>query len=171
MALPERKSHKLERSILKFKEDLAELQANHKVISDEILELTLKLLHAKVEEDFEIMEGLEDLSYEMNNNILLILEMTFESIGGFEIKIMDIGAALPYIIDEQELLKNLEMSAKNLVKTLSVKDDTLSNKERENLIYLFGSYKQITKNTQNYLLEISNELEKMFQKVKKMEKI
>jgi len=171
MELPERKSHKLERSILEFKEDLKELQSKHHAISEDILNLSSELLVNPLEEKLETVETLEDLNYELRHDILVNIEMTFESIGGFEIRLTDIDKYLPYIKDEQDLLNAMEISVKNLVKTASVKDVTLTNQEKENLRYLYNSYKKATNKTQNKLGEICEELEKMFQKVKKMEYI
>ncbi|MHA1649439.1 MAG: hypothetical protein ACTSYB_04520 [Candidatus Helarchaeota archaeon] len=171
MALPERKSQKLERSILKFKEDLNEYKTKHKSISSKILDLTSELLNSKGESNIEVMKNIEDLNYEMDNNILLNLEMIFESIGGFEIDLVDIDSYIPSIKEEQELLRNLEMSAKNLIKTSSIVDNTLSHQERENLNFLYESYKKAVDKTQKCLTEICAALEESFRKVKKMEHI
>ncbi|MFX1296998.1 MAG: hypothetical protein ACFFD2_19370 [Promethearchaeota archaeon] len=169
--LPERKSHKLERSILRFKEDLNKLRTYHQSISEEILDLTSKLLESNEEKKIEAMENLEDLNYEMNNDILLNIEMAFESIGGLEIKLAEVESYLLYIKDEQNLLMNLEISAKNLVKTISMSDTTLNSQESENLKYLHDSYKKIALQTQKNLNTICKDLEKLFQKVKKMDQI
>lgn len=171
MAIPTRKSQRLERSILKFKEDLKKFKENHKLISEEILKLTSELLKSKGKEKIEVMEHLEDFNYEMNNDILLNIEIIFENIGGFEIKLMDIDYYLTSIKEEQNILQDLELSAKNLIKSISVNDDILSNKEYENLNYLYDSYKKLLVKNQINLTNVCEELEQMFLKVKKMERI
>ena len=170
MELPERKSHTLVRAMLSFNENLTELMTKHKSISDEILDLTSSLLESD-QEKIEIAQALEDLEYDMENNILLNLEMVFETLEGFEINLIEIDSYLPIIKDEQELLKDLKLSAKNLVKTISMTDDTLHKQEQNNLTYLHESYKKLRDKTQNNLNEISEILTKQIQKVKKMENI
>ncbi|NVM52799.1 MAG: hypothetical protein HWN66_03780 [Candidatus Helarchaeota archaeon] len=170
LEIPERKSHKLERAILKFNKDLNELQTNHKKNAEKILDLSSRLLKSNHEE-IEIAKALEDLEYEMDNNILLNMEIVFETIGGFEIDLVDIESYLPCIKDEQELLRDLKLSAKNLVKTISVTDKSLNKQERDNFNFLQNSYKKLAKKTQQNLKEIYEILNKQFQKVKKMENI
>ncbi len=172
MELPERKSQKIEVTILKFKEDLNELKLSHERISSEILNLTLKLLDSERREDrIGIMESLEDLNYEMDNDILMNLEMTFESIGGLEIESVETDYYILSIKEERDLLQHLEMSAKNLIKTASVNDNTLSAKEMENLNYLCKSYKKSVAKTQLGITELYKQLDSSFLKVKKIEKL
>lgn len=170
MELPQRKSHTLIRAMLSFNENLIELTTKHKSISDEIVDLTSSLLESD-QEKIETTQTLEDLTYEMENNILLNLEMAFETLEGFEISTSEIEFDLSTIKDEQELLRDLKLSAKNLVKTISMTDDTLNKQEQNNLTYLHESYKKQKEKTQKKLSEISEILTKQIQKVKKMEVI
>ena len=171
MTLPERKSQTLERAILKFNEDLSKLQTNHVKISSKILDLSTSLLNSEPEKKVEITQEIEDLQYEMENNILLNIEIVYESIGGFEINLVDIDSYIPYIKEEQELLKDLQLSAKNFVKTSSIPDETLNKQERDNLGFLNDSYKKIAQKTQETLKAINKILNEQLQKVKKMENI
>ncbi len=170
MDLPERKSQTLIRAIIKFNKNLDELQTKHEKVSGKILDLSLQLLTAK-QTKIETAKELEDLKYEMDNNILLNLEIAFETIGGFELDIVDIDEYLPNIKDEQELLKDLELSVKNLVKTTTVADDVLNKQEKENFNFLHKSYKKLITKTQIGIKEIKQILTIQLQKVKKMEGI
>jgi len=172
MVLPDRKSHKLERALLQFKEDLNELLLNHEVISAKILDTTLKLLNSNDgQEKIELTHELEDMNYEMDNDILLNIENVFETIGGFEIDLIDIEKYFPCIKDEQDLLKDFELSAKNLIKTVSVTENTLLQNEKENLEFLIDSYKKLIAKTHQSLREIHNTLDTEHQKFKKIENI
>ena len=86
MNLPERKSQTLIRAIIKFNKNLSELQAKHKEISEKILDSCQQMLETN-QNSIEIAEELEDLKYEMDNNILLNLEIAVETLGGFELDI------------------------------------------------------------------------------------
>ncbi|MHA1276062.1 MAG: hypothetical protein ACTSQI_08285 [Candidatus Helarchaeota archaeon] len=169
--LPERKSQKLERSVLQYKEELEKLKEKHQNTAKEILKITDALIHSKDGTNNGLMEPLEDLNYEMCNNILLNLEITLESIGGLEIELLDMDEYIPLVKNEQDLLNDLEMSAKNLLKTISVKTGALSNQERENLEYLYKAYTKTINETQKNLKTIEKELGKFYNKVKKMENL
>lgn len=171
MALPERKSQKLEMSILKFKKNLNEFKLKYKALSEKILNSTSKLLDPKREEKTKVMETIIDLHYEMENDILPNIEMILEDIGGAEIEVVDVDSYLSSIKEEQDILKHLELSAKNLIKTVSVQDNNLITQEKDNLQFLHDSYKKQIAKTQKSLEEIRKTLDAGLQKVKKMEKI
>ncbi len=169
--LPERTSHKIGRSVLQFKEDLEKLKIKHQSTGEKILNLTEQIIKSTDGHISDLMGTLEDLNYEMSNNILLNIEIAFESIGGLEIELLDMDEYIPLVKDEQDLLNDLEMSAKNLMKTISVKDEALSGQERENLTYLCDSYKNNFNKAQKIFKLIGKELGKFHNKVKRMEKI
>ena len=169
--LPERTSQKIGRSVLQYKEDLEKLKERHQSIGEKILNLTEEIIKSTDGNNSDVMGTLEDLNYEMSNNILLNIEIAFESIGGLEIELLDMDEYIPLVKDEQDLLNDLEMSAKNLMKTISVKDKALSGQERENLTYLCDSYKSNFNKAQKIFNLIGKELNKFYNKVKKMEKI
>jgi len=168
MEFPDRKSKKLERAMIMFKKDLNELQLNHKAASDEILEKIKQLLDSNGE-DVTIMKNLEDLDYELDNDILVDIENAFETIGGFEISFVGVDDYLQIIKEEQDILKDLELSAKNLIKAGSTTDNSLKQYELENLRALYESYMKTAANTQEKLDDISEELQSNIHKVKKME--
>ena len=72
---------------------------------------------------------------------------------------------------EQDLIKDLELSAKNLMKTVTTTDNNLLTQERENLDFLYNSYKKVVGKTQQNLEEIKQILVQEYQKAKKMEDI
>jgi len=168
MEFPDRKSKKLERAMIMFKKDLNELQLNHKAASDEILEKIKQLLDSNGE-DITIMKNLEDLDYELDNDILVDIENALETIGGFEISFVGVDDYLQIVKEEQDILKDLELSAKNLIKAGSTTDNSLKQYELENLSALYESYMKTAANTQEKLNDISEELQSHIHKVKKME--
>jgi len=168
MNLPERKSQTLIRAIMKFNENITGLQAKHKEVSNEILGLSLQLLET-TQDNIELAEKLEDAKYEMDNDILLNLEINFETLGGFELDLVDIDGYLPNLKDEQELLKDLQLSVKNLIKTASVAENTLNKQEKVNLEFLYNSYTKLVAKTQTSLNDINQIMTEKLQKVKKME--
>jgi len=170
MEFPDRKSKKLERAILNFKKDLIELQLNHKAASDEIL-MKIKALLDSEGEDIEAVKNMEDLNYELDNNILVNIENALETIGGFEINLIDVDIYFSIIKEEQDSLKDLELSAKNLIKARSITDNSLKQYELENLSSLYESYTKAAANVQEKLNIILDELQNHIQKVKKMEVI
>jgi len=170
MNLPERKSQTLIRAIMKFNENITRLRAKHKEVSNEILGLSLQLLEM-TQDNIELAEKLEDAKYEMDNDILLNLEINFETLGGFELDLVDIDGYLPNLKDEQELLKDLQLSVKNLIKTASVAENTLNKQEKVNLEFLYNSYTKLVAKTQTSLNDINQIMTEKLQKVKKMENI
>ena len=168
MELPNRKSLKLERTMLKFRKELGELQLAHKAASEDILVLLKKLL-ADGQPAIETIKSLEDLNYELDNDILLNIENTLETIDGFEISIVKVDSHLQSLKEEEDVIKDLELSAKNLMKTAAVTDNSLKQQEMENLKFLYESYTKTANNTQKKLNDISEQLQNQIQKVKKME--
>jgi hypothetical protein len=169
MSLPDRKSLKLERTMLKFRKELGELQLAHKAASEDILGLIKKLLESDGEPNIDTIKSLEDLNYEIDNDILLNIENTLETIDGFEINIVKVDTHLQSLKEEQDVIKDLELSAKNLIKTASISDNTLKQQEIDNLKFLYESYAKTANNTQKKLNDISEQLHSQIQKVKKME--
>ena len=155
---------------MKFNKNITGLQAKHKEVSDEILGLSLQLLET-TQDNIELAEKLEDAKYEMDNDILLNLVINFETLGGFELDLVDIDGYLPNLKDEQELLKDLQLSVKNLIKTASVADNTLNKQEKVNLEFLYNSYTKLVAKTQTSLNDINQIMTEKLQKVKKMENI
>jgi hypothetical protein len=169
MELPNRKSLKLERNILKFRKELGELQLAHKAASEDILALLKKLLESDGKPALETIKSLEDLNYEIDNDILLNIENTLETIDGFEIDIVKVDTYLQSLKEEQDIIQDLDLSAKNLIKTASTTDNSLKQQELENLKFLYESYTKTANNTQKKLNDISEKLQSQIQKVKKME--
>jgi hypothetical protein len=168
MELPNRKSLKLERTMLKFRKELGELQLAHKAASEDILVLIKKLLEDG-QPAIETIKSLEDLNYELDNDILLNIENTLETIDGFEINIVKVDTHLQSLKEEQDVIKDLELSAKNLMKTAAITDNSLKQQEMDNLKFLYESYVKTANNTQKKLNDISEQLQSQIQKVKKME--
>jgi len=169
MELPNRKSLKLERTMLKFRKELGELQLAHKAASEDILVLLKKLLESDGQPAIETIKSLEDLNYELDNDILLNIENTLETIDGFEINTVKVDTHLQSLKEEQDVIKDLELSAKNLIKTAAIADHSLKQQEVDNLKFLYDSYTKIANNTQKKLNDISEQLQNQIQKVKKME--
>ena len=170
MEFPDRKSKKLERALERARKDLNEVQLNHKAASDELLN-KIKALVDSNGEDVTIVKNIEDLIYELDNDILVDIENALETIGGFELDLVDVESYLQIVKDEQDTLKDLELSEKNLIKAGSTTDNSLQQYELENLSALSDSYLKIIANTQEKLNEISDQLQSQIQKVKKMEVI
>ena len=169
MELPNRKSLKLERNILKFRKELGELQLAHKAASEDILDLIKKLLESDGDTAIDTIKSLEDLDYELDNDILLNIENTLETIDGFEITIVNVDTYLQSLKEEQDVIKDLELSAKNLIKTASITDNSLKQQEADNLKFLYDAYSKTANNTQLKLNDLSEKLHSQIQKVKKME--
>lgn len=167
--LPDRKSLKLERTILKFRKELGELQLAHKAASEDILALLKKLLESDGKPAMDTIKNLEDLNYELDNDILLNIENTLETIDGFEINTVKVDTYLQSLKEEEDVIKDLELSAKNLIKTAAISDNSLKQQEMDNLKFLYESYTKTANNTQKKLNDISEKLQNQIQKVKKME--
>jgi hypothetical protein len=97
------------------------------------------------------------------------IENALETIGGFEISFDGVDDYLQIVKEEQDILKDLELSAKNLIKAGSTTDNSLKQYELENLSALYESYMKTAANTQEKLNDISEELQSNIHKVKKME--
>jgi len=165
--LPERKSQTIFIAIRKCSDDLKELQEKHKMISNKLISKTSEVMK-NGGNLIEIVKTIEDLEFEMVNNILLGIESAFETLEGFEIEILDVDPYLPILKDEKELLQDLTLSVKNLVKMNSSNDETLTKQEKDNLKFLYESYKRISRKTQKNIEEIFKLIQKQLKKIKKL---
>ncbi len=164
MGVFKRKSEKLTTDIQKWIKQLNELNINQNNSANELFGQIEKLLAENQDGKAKIVRKIEDQVFdflEKENDLLFIIE----SIGGIELKIVEVDQVLIEINDEQKILEAITVSTKNLAKsTLDIKKDMQESIKNE-IQEIIKAYKhkrtQITKTINSINEKLSSSLKKV----------
>lgn len=164
MNISERKSQKLRVEIEKWIKQISELNNKQNNLANEMFEQIALILSEDQNEKAEIATKIEDIIFDSAENETDLLSVV-ESIGGIEHQIVKVNPLLSEIEEEKNILEEIRVSTKNLVKsTLDIKKEMQEQAINE-IEEIINRYKlkrdQITESIKNLNTKLYSNLKKI----------
>ena len=167
MAIPSRKSQSLRNEISEWASNIKKIDARQEILIKKILSRVQQLINSeKLEERAKLGKEIEDLSFDMSNELEELLSV-MELIGGIEREIINVDPILEEIKLGRRLTEKFRISIKNLVKS-AFDSSNIKNEVFERLRSHYKDYKEISNKIRDNSYQIIKILNQNIEKFNKL---